>query len=132
MLSSDAFGYINLMDNTADVSWQRQTLIMNNIANNDTPGYKRQDIEFESVLRRELINTHEKTLDRAVNFLDDDVDDQIEGIEYTDYENYSYRLDGNNVDMDTENVELASEQIRYQTLTTSINNEVGRFKSVIK
>lgn len=132
MLSSDAFGYINLMDNTADVSWQRQTLIMNNIANNDTPGYKRQDIEFESVLRRELINTHEKTLDRAVNFLDDDVDNQIEGIEYTDYENYSYRLDGNNVDMDTENVELASEQIRYQTLTTSINNEVGRFKSVIK
>ena len=132
MLSSDAFGYINLMDNTADVSWQRQTLIMNNIANNDTPGYKRQDIEFESVLRRELINTHEKTLDRAVNYLDDDVDNQIEGIEYTDYENYSYRLDGNNVDMDTENVELASEQIRYQTLTTSINNEVSRFKSVIK
>ena len=131
MISSDAFGYINLMDNAADVSWQRETLIMNNIANDDTPGYKRQDIEFESVLRRELINTHEKTLERAVNTLGVD-DSQVEGIEYTDYENYSYRLDGNNVDMDTENVELASEQIRYQTLTTSITNEVSRFKSVIQ
>ncbi|MCR4694199.1 MAG: flagellar basal body rod protein FlgB [Pseudobutyrivibrio sp.] len=128
MLSSDAFSYINLLDNTADISWRRETLINNNIANNDTPGYKRMDIEFESVLRRELINTHEKTLDRAVKALDGT---QIEGIEYKDYENYSYRLDGNNVDMDTENVELASEQLRYQTLTTSINNEVARFKSVI-
>ena len=130
MISSDAFGYINLLDNTADVSWQRQTLIMNNIANATTPGYKRQDIEFESVLRKELINTHERSLVRAVNVLDDD-GNHVDGIEYTDYENYSYRLDGNNVDMDTENVELASEQIRYQTLTTSVNNEVGRFKSVI-
>ncbi len=130
MINSDAFGYINLLDNTADVSWQRQTLIMNNIANATTPGYKRQDIEFESVLRKELINTHERSLERAVNVLDDD-GNHVDGIEYTDYENYSYRLDGNNVDMDTENVELASEQIRYQTLTTSVNNEVGRFKSVI-
>ncbi|MCR4830631.1 MAG: flagellar basal body rod protein FlgB [Pseudobutyrivibrio sp.] len=130
MISSDAFGYINMMDNTADVSWQRETLIMNNIANNDTPGYKRQDIEFESVLRKELLGTNERSLERAVNKLDDK-EGQLEGIEYTDYKNFSYRLDGNNVDMDTENVELASEQIRYQTLMTSVNNEVGRFKSVI-
>ena len=130
MISSDAFGYINVLDNTADVSWQRQTLILNNIANDDTPGYKRQDIEFESVLRRELINTHERSLERAVNKLDDD-GNNVEGIEYTDYENYSYRLDGNNVDMDTENVELASEQIRYQTLMTSATNEISRFKSVL-
>ena len=29
-------------------------------------------------------------------------------------------LDGNNVDIDTENVELASEQLRYQTLTSAV------------
>lgn len=130
MLSSDAFGYINLLDGTADASWQRQTLILNNMANDDTPGYKRQDIEFESVLKRELKGTHKRTLDKAVDVLDDD-GHRVKGIEYTDYENYSYRLDGNNVDMDTENVELASEQIRYQTLTTSMKNEFSRFKSVL-
>lgn len=131
MISSDAFGYINLLDNSGDISWQRQTLIMNNIANDDTPGYKRQDIEFDSVLRRELINTHERSLERAVNVLGKP-ENYVEGIEYTDYENYSYRLDGNNVDMDTENVELASEQLRYQALMTSVNNEVSRFKSVLR
>lgn len=130
MLSSDAFGYVNLLDSTADVSWRRQTLILNNMANDDTPGYKRKDIEFESVLKRELKGTHQRTLDKAVDVLDDD-GNRVKGIEYTDYENYSYRLDGNNVDMDTENVELASEQIRYQTLTTSMKNEFSRFKSVL-
>ncbi|MBE5919292.1 flagellar basal body rod protein FlgB [Pseudobutyrivibrio sp.] len=130
MITSDAFGFINALDNTADVSWQRQTLILNNMANDDTPGYKRQDIEFESVLRKELLDVHETSLERAVNKLDDD-GHKVEGIEYTDYGHYSYRLDGNNVDMDTENVELASETLRYQALMTSTTNEFNRFKSVI-
>ena len=130
MITSDAFGFINALDNTADVSWQRQTLILNNMANDDTPGYKRQDIEFESVLRKELLDVHETSLERAVNKLDDD-GHKVEGIEYTDYGHYSYRLDGNNVDMDTENVELASETIRYQALMTSTTNEFNRFQSVL-
>ena len=130
MILSDAFSYVNALDCAADASWRRQTLILNNIANEDTPGYKRKDIEFESVLRKELLGTHERTLDRAVNVLDDN-GHHVDGIEYTDYENYSYRLDGNNVDMDTENVELATEQIRYNALTTSIKNEFNRFKSVL-
>ncbi len=131
MISSDAFSYVNLLDMTADASYQRQTLIMNNIANGDTPGYKRQEMEFASVLRHELIATHEKTLDRAVNVLDDN-GNHVDGFEYTDYEHYSYRLDGNNSDPDTEQVELASEQLRYQSLTTSITNEFNRFATVCK
>ncbi len=91
MLSSDAFSYVNLLDMTADASYQRQTLIMNNIANGDTPGYKRQELEFSSVLRRELIATHKDTLDKAVDALDDD-GNHVDGIEFTDYEHYSYLL----------------------------------------
>ena len=129
MILSDAFSYVNALDCAADASWRRQTLIMNNLANEDTPGYKRKDIEFESVLKKELLGTHERTLDRAVNVLDDN-GNHVDGYEYIDYENYSYRLDGNNVDPDTENVELASEQLRYQAFTTSISNEFERFSMV--
>lgn len=32
-------------------AWQRQTLLTNNIANADTPGYKREDVNFEATLR---------------------------------------------------------------------------------
>jgi flagellar basal-body rod protein FlgB len=45
--------------------------------------------------------------------------------------NYSYRLDTNNVDIDVEEVEYASEQLRYQGITTGINNEFSRMKAVL-
>ena len=32
-------------------SWQRQTALTNNIANADTPGYQRQEVNFESALQ---------------------------------------------------------------------------------
>ena len=57
--------------------------------------------------------------------------DELTPMVYTDHGNYSYRLDGNNVDIDTENVELASEQIRYEALTTSIDSEFSRIKIAI-
>ena len=43
-----------MLDKAADASWLRETAIMNNLANTDTPGYKRQEVDFESVLQREL------------------------------------------------------------------------------
>ena len=46
-------------------------------------------------------------------------------------ESFSYRLDENNVDMHTENVELASEQLRYQALTDSISQEFSRMRTAL-
>lgn len=46
-------------------------------------------------------------------------------------ESFSYRLDGNNVDMHIENVELASEQIRYSALTDSISQEFARMRTAM-
>ena len=129
MITSDAFGYIDVLGKAADASWQRETIIANNMANADTPGYKRKGIEFVGVLRKALLSSKERTLEQAVRHMDTS---DLEGIVYTDYENYSYRIDGNNVDMDTENVELASEAIRYQALTSSITNEFDRFSMVAK
>ena len=53
-LNTHAFDYINVMDKAADAAWLRNDAIANNIANVDTPHYKRQDVDFESVLAREL------------------------------------------------------------------------------
>jgi flagellar basal-body rod protein FlgB len=35
-------------------SWQRQTALTNNIANADTPGYRPEDVNFESALQGAL------------------------------------------------------------------------------
>lgn len=129
MINSNAFSYINVLDQAADASWTRETVIGNNIANVDTPGYKRQDVAFEDVLKRELKSSKYDTLQKAV----DNVSlNKLEGRTYTDYASYSYRLDGNNVDIDTENVELASEQLRYQTLTSAVSNEFTRMNTAMQ
>ena len=131
MITTNAFDYINLMDKAADASWMRENVITNNIANVDTPGYKRQDVDFISVLERELGNSKYVSLDKKVRALNRDLGG-LSVSPYTDAVNYSYRLDRNNVDVDTEQAELASEQLRYELLTTAINEEFGRMKVVLK
>lgn len=129
MISTSAFDYINVLDKAADASWTRETLIANNIANVDTPGYKRQDIDFQALLRKELSGYKYVSLDEKISNLDVS---RLKPEVYTDAAGYSYRLDGNNVDIDTEQVELASEQIKYQALATSITSEFERLRTVIK
>ena len=51
---------------------------------------------------------------------------------YSDYSGYSYRVDGNNVDPDTEAVYLAKNQIVYQGLTASIRQEFKNLQMVMK
>ena len=50
MITSGAFSYINVLDKAADASWTRNDVLANNIANADTPGYKRKDVQFETYL----------------------------------------------------------------------------------
>ena len=103
--------------------------IANNIANVDTPYYKRKDVNFQDVLDDAIDSAKYKTIDQAVTSINTD---DLNPIEYTDAENFSYRIDRNNVDIDTENAELASEQLRYQALIQSANLDFSRFRSVIK
>jgi flagellar basal-body rod protein FlgB len=128
MIQSNAFDYISVLDKAADASWTRENILTNNIANVDTVGYKRQDLDFESLLKEELGNCKHTSLDAKISSTDLT---KLTPNVYTDYSQYSYRLDGNNVDIDTEEVELASEQIKYQGLTAGINSEFERMKAVI-
>ena len=129
MIQTNAFDYINVLNRAADAAWQRNEAISNNIANVDTPGYKRQDVAFESVLQKALGNNRYESMDEKVSNINLS---RLRGRAYVDYANYSYRLDGNNVDPEQENVELASETIRYLGLTNSISQEISRYKTVIK
>lgn len=129
MINSNVFDYVNVMGKAADAAWQRNELIANNIANVDTPNYKRQDINFEAQLRRALGESRYESVDAKVGHLSSD---ELKARVYTDSANFSYRVDGNNVDIDTENVELASNQIKYNGIMTSINHEFSNLKMVMK
>ena len=127
MVLSGAYNYVNVLDKAADATWYRNDVLANNIANADTPGYKRKDVQFQSYLADAVAGTD--TLDETVAGLDLNT---LEATTYTEQAGLSYRADGNNVDVSTENVELAKNQINYYTLVSCINNEFSRLKAAIK
>lgn len=130
MINTNAFDYINVLDKAADAAWLRNDAIANNIANATTPGYKRQDVAFESELKKALGRG------RDVSNMDQRVADvrtaELKPKAYTDMQGFSYRLDGNNVDIETENVMLAENQLKYQGLLDSISQEFRNLQIVMK
>ena len=50
MINTNVFDYVNVLNKAADAAWTRNDVLANNIANMDTPGDKRQDVDFESQL----------------------------------------------------------------------------------
>ncbi len=129
MFNSGVYSYINVLDKAADASALRNELISNNIANQDTPGYKRQDVDFESQLSQALKSQKYTSIDSKVKNVDLS---HLNGRVYTDYGDFSYRLDENNVDPEQEQVQLAANQLKYQGLMAALNNEFSNLKSVMK
>ncbi len=129
MINSGVYSYINVLDKAADASWTRNELIANNIANQDTPGYKRQDVDFESQLTEALKHQKYTSIDAKVKNVDLS---RLKPRIYTDSGDFSYRLDGNNVDPEQEQVQLAANQLRYQGLMASLTAEFNNLKAVMK
>ena len=129
MIQTNVFDYVRVLNKAADASWLRNEAIANNIANVDTPGYKRQDVDFESVLQKALRNSRYETTDAKVSALKNK---NISARTFTDYKDFSYRLDGNNVDIENENIMLAENQLKYQGLMSSISQEFVNLQTVMK
>lgn len=119
-----------ILQRALDGSWQRQRAIANNIANHETPGYKAIKVDFEKSLETEIkklengIPTKEKIAEGI---------DSLKNSEINVFSDYSTsnRADGNNVDMDLENIEMAKTQIQYQYLTRSMTDMFARLRYAI-
>jgi len=129
-----------LFDNTKvtakalDASWLRNDAIAQNIANVDTPGYKRKTVKFEEFLSEALdTNTLKGNLTdpRHIPIGSTNVDDiNINVTE--DNASLSTRLDGNNVDIENEMALMAKNTIQYNTLIQRLNTQFKTLRSAIK
>lgn len=128
MINTNIYNYINVLDKAADAANSRNEILSNNIANVDTPNYKRKDVSFENYLEQALIGP--ESLDERIAEVNTHLSD-FGGMTYTDHSTLSYRLDGNNVDIDTESAYLAENQIRYNALVEQIGQEFARYKTVL-
>lgn len=111
------YGNSNIMEKALKAAVVRNDAISQNISNVDTSNYKRKDVAFEQYFN--------DSLDKAEM-------DSIEPTMTVDNSNYSMRIDGNNVDIDSEMSYLAKNTIKYNALVQLINNNFNKVKNVIR
>ncbi|HZK34811.1 MAG TPA: flagellar basal body rod protein FlgB [Bacillota bacterium] len=123
----------NLLKKALDASSLRQKAISNNVANINTPNYKAKRVVFEEELRKQMTaggNIRLKlTNDRHIG-----IQSGSRGVEPRIVEDRtnSMRSDGNNVDIDLEMSNLASNQLLYNTLIQQTNNKISTLRHVIQ
>lgn len=114
----------NLIKEDLNVSALRNKVIANNISNINTAGYKRKYVSFEDTLQNTIKSVSLKTTsEKHISSSNDSGDKRI----ITD-NSTSTRSDGNNVDIDTEMVNLTANNMLYESLTTALNNRFAMNK----
>ena len=117
---------IAMAGKSLDYLWKQQEVTADNIANVDTPGYKKKRVSFEEVYRQRLKAASETNDTTKVR-------EAIESTEYLVYSrDDSARVDENNVNIDVENTELARATLHYQYLLESVTSDVKRYQTAIK
>jgi flagellar basal-body rod protein FlgB len=121
-----------LIEKSLDASWLRNEAISNNIANVNTPGYKKSYVKFEDALANSIGQatiTGNLRRDSHIPIGKNaalSVNPEISTEEFT-----SVRRDGNNVDIDVEMAELAKNTIKYNSLIAQLTKEFRKMSLVI-
>ena len=130
---NQSFRGINLAEKALDGTWLRHEALSNNLANVNTPGYKREDVNFDEVLQNYLNQDGTKlyrTNDKHLPVGGHSIESLTPTIDKTTHT--SYRKDGNNVNVDIEMAELAKNQLRYNALAEQINGQMARIRLAIR
>jgi flagellar basal-body rod protein FlgB len=98
----------------------RQRVLSNNLANANTPGFKRSDVDFHESLARELQSGGSAR----------DALERVSFAPVTDSSS-SMRADGNNVDVDEEMAMLQENSLDYQSLVTIARARLMMIKTAI-
>ncbi len=115
---------INLMNKDLDGLWTRQQAISDNLANVETPGYKSKQVSFEDQLQEQL-STNTGSNSDLINRLKN-----TQPVT-TVTDDKSLRLDGNNVDVEQQNIELARTQLNYMYSLRELSDYFSRLKYAI-
>lgn len=129
ILNSSSF---KLMERTLDAASLRQKVTANNIANVDTPYFKRSDVQFEELLQGELNRTslsgkrtHEKHIPIGSSAT-------VVKPAILEDRNSVMNNNENNVDIDSEMSLMAKNQLRYNVLTQQVNHDIQKLRIVIE
>jgi len=129
---NNLFRPMDVMQKGLSAAWTRNAVIRNNIANIETPGFKASYVEFESLFAKSLeeggfTGTRTHPGHRVIGT------GEIGTIRplIRQSRELSMRADGNNVDIESENVKMAQNSLFYNTLMEKMNSEIRRLRMAI-
>ncbi len=128
---------LDILAREMDVSILRRSVIANNIANSDTPEFKRSEVTFESQLKRALdsekvVPFPQYITDRRHIAFQKPMDyRQVAPQRLLDYLTES-KNNGNNVDIEQEGMDSLENELLYNTLAQVISAEISRVNVVLK
>ncbi len=140
MFLNSTFGRtVDVLQRSMDVSLLRQDVIANNIANSDTPNFKRSEVNFETSLRDALeseqraqrsfpaVLTNERHIpfDRPVDYRN------VSPQRILDYQTTA-KNNGNNVDIEQESMELLNNQLLYTLMTDAVRAKFSQLNLVLQ
>lgn len=126
----NSFDNINLQNKALDASWLKHDVIAQNIANSETPGYKRKKVLFDNMLQ-DAMNANMTPLKRtnARHIASPGAD--FSPVVISDFD-AEMRIDGNSVDIDVEMAEQAKNSIKYNAMINQVSAQLRRLKASIK
>lgn len=131
IMNSPNFDYLSRGLSAANM---RHEVISNNIANVNTPHFKRSGVNFEDLLAKELhLDDNEKKVD-VVRTHDRHLPIPLHGKAHAVIEEddkTTMRVDDNNVDIDIEMAGLAKNHLYYNAMTTQLGGFMTELKNVI-
>lgn len=121
-----------LLNKSMDAAALKNTVIADNISNVNTPNFKKGEVVFQEKLNS-LLNNQRDNIDLAVTHKRHIIIKSKQDLEAEIRQNddWSFRNDGNNVDIDVESTKLAQNKIEYDVLSQSINNELKLLRLAI-
>lgn len=119
---------MSMTQKSMDYLWLKQTVSLDNLANNDTPGFKARYVTFEDKFKKNMLaaertgGNNRRSLEAGINRSSSTVRDTTD----------TARLDGNNVQVEAENTELVRSYYQYSYQMQSLNSDIGRLRIAIK
>lgn len=131
-MSSNIFSGLNGLKKGLDAAWLRNEVINNNIANVDTPDFKRSAVEFETLYKRALEGEDDFKPKKTRSGHMDFGGEADAGAHVVQDVSTTMRMDGNNVDIDKEMADLAQNVIYYNSLQVKMDSELNKLKIAIR
>lgn len=123
------YNNIDFYNKAINGTWERNKAITHNMANVNTPNYKRKTVTFEDQLKKSLETskvTLKKTHSNHISTGSNGFSPRV-----LEESGFAHRIDGNNVNIDTEAAELAKNNIMYNALINQVIGEFEKIKTVI-